>query len=547
VPIRKLLVANRGEIAVRVFRTCRDLGIGTVAVAAPDDLGSLHARAADDTVEITGYLHSEEHIRAALAAGADAIHPGYGFLAESGDFAEAVGAAGLTWVGPPPEALRLGGDKLEAKRIAREAGVPVLPDGSPEEIGFPLLVKAAAGGGGRGMRVVRSPGELDEALAAAGREASAAFGDGALYSERYLERPRHIEVQLLADAHGNVVALGERDCSVQRRHQKVLEEAPAPGLAPALRASLQDAAVAFGKAIGYRSAGTAEFVVEGDDFFFLELNGRIQVEHPVTEAITGVDLVERQIRVAEGEALATTCYKHEGHAVEVRLYAEDSRTFLPQSGTLEGLRLPSDNLSLASGGAIRVDSGVEEGDEIGLAYDPMIAKVIAHATTRAEALDLLANALAETEVRGITTNLAFLRWLVAHPVVRAGGVTTAFLTEHPPLSAPPLRRAPVAFRSAWRLNLPAPRPAAPPDIDVESHRPAAAHGESAITAPMPGTVIRVEVAPGDEVRARQPLVVLEAMKMEIPVHSPFDGTVKAVHVSSGDRIAGGSLLVELES
>ena len=336
--------------------------------------------------EITGYLHSEEHIRAARVAEADAIHPGYGFLAENGDFAEAVEAAGLTWVGPPPEALRLGGDKLEAKRIAREAGVPVLPDGPPDEIGFPLLVKAAAGGGGRGMRVVRSPGELEDALAAAEREASGAFGDGTLYCERYLERPRHVEVQLLADAHGNVVALGERDCSVQRRHQKVLEEAPAPGLSPSLRASLHDAAVAFGRAIGYRSAGTVEFVVDGDAFYFLELNGRIQVEHPVTEAVTGLDLVERQIRVAEGEAIASS-ESPAGHAVEVRLYAEDSKTFLPQAGRIERLRLPT-----AMQG-IRIDSGVEEGDEIGLAYDPLIAKLIAHGHTRADALDRLSEAL----------------------------------------------------------------------------------------------------------------------------------------------------------
>ncbi|MEP7223960.1 MAG: biotin carboxylase N-terminal domain-containing protein, partial [Actinomycetota bacterium] len=284
--IRKLVVANRGEIAVRVFRTCRALGIETVAVVAPDDMGSLHARSADQAVEIASYLHSEEHIRAAKSVGADAIHPGYGFLAERGDFAEAVEAAGLTWVGPSPEALRLGGDKLEAKRIAREAGVPVLVDGTAGEIGFPLLVKAAAGGGGRGMRVVRSQAELDDALAAAGREAAGAFGDGTLYCERYLERPRHVEVQLLADAHGNVVALGERDCSVQRRHQKVLEESPAPGLDPQLRTRMLEAAVAFGDAIGYRSVGTVEFVVDGDDFFFLELNGRIQVEHPVTEAVT---------------------------------------------------------------------------------------------------------------------------------------------------------------------------------------------------------------------------------------------------------------------
>ena len=532
---------------MRVFRTCRGLGIETVAVAPPDDLRALHARSADQTIEITDYLHSEEHIRAALASGADAIHPGYGFLAENADFAEAVGAAGLTWVGPPPEALRLGGDKLAAKRVAREAGVPVLPDGAPEEIGFPLVVKAAAGGGGRGMRVVRAPTELDEALAAAEREATGAFGDGTLYCERYLERPRHVEVQLLADVHGNVVALGERDCSVQRRHQKVLEEAPAPGLPPLLRKSLHEAAVAFGTAIVYRSAGTVEFVLDGDDFFFLELNGRIQVEHPVTEAVTGLDLVAEQLRIADGESLATTCHKLAGHAVEARLYAEDSRTFLPQGGRIELLRLPSDNLSLGPGSSVRADSGVEKGDEVGLLYDPLIAKLIAHGRTRAEALDLLADALADTEVRGVTTNLAFLRWLVAHPIVRAGEATTAFLTEHPPLSAPPLLRATAAFRSAWRLNLPAPSPAPPPDIDVESHRPGATHGESTVSAPMPGTVIRIEVAPGDEIRARQPLVVLEAMKMEIPVHSPFDGKVKALHAAEGDQVAGGALLVELES
>ncbi len=515
-----------------------------MAVVAPDDGDSLHARSGDELVEIASYLHSEEHIRAARQSGADAIHPGYGFLAENADFAAAVDAAGLTWVGPPSESLRLGGDKLAAKRIAREAGVPVLPDGAPEEIGFPLLVKAVAGGGGRGMRVVRSADELEEALAAAEREAEGAFGDGTLYCERYLERPRHVEVQLLADAHGTVVAVGERDCSVQRRHQKVLEEAPAPGLSPALRTALHRAAVTFGEAVRYRSAGTVEFVLDGDELYFLELNGRIQVEHPVTEAVTGLDLIAEQFRIAAGEPLVTACYKPHGHAVEVRLYAEDSRSFLPQAGRIEALQLPSNKVLQAS---IRVDAGVEEGDEVGLGYDPMIAKIVAHAPTRRAALDGLAAALAETHVAGVTTNLPFLRWLVAHPVVRAADATTAFLTEHPPLSAIAVVRAPAAFRTPWRLNLPAPPPAPPPDVDLESHRPGAAHGESTVIAPMPATVIRLEVAPGDTVRARQPLVVLEAMKMEIPVHSPFEGTVKAVHVAEGDRIAGGSLLVELES
>jgi acetyl/propionyl-CoA carboxylase alpha subunit len=540
VTIRRLLVANRGEIAVRIFRTCRALGIETVAVVAPDDSRSLHARSADDAIEITSYLTSEEHIRAAKESGADAVHPGYGFLAENGDFAEAVEAEELTWIGPPPAALRLGGDKLAAKRIARDAGVPVLPDGTPEEIGFPLLVKAAAGGGGRGMRVVRSREELEDALAAAEREALGAFGDGTLYCERYLERPRHVEVQLLADAHGTVLAVGERDCSVQRRHQKVLEEAPAPRLSPALRDQLHGTAVAFGRAIGYRSAGTVEFVLDGDAFFFLELNGRIQVEHPVTEAITGLDLVERQIRIAEGEAQAPPPAIR-GHAVEVRLYAEDPRTFLPQAGRIERLVLPGDIEG------VRIDAGVEEGNEIGLAYDPMIAKVVAHARGRAQALELLRAALGETAIEGVTTNLPFLRWLVAHPVIRGGEATTAFLTEYPPLSPVPLLRPPAAFRSPWRLNLPAPPPAPPPDVETESHRPSTSTGAITVTAPMPGTVIRVEVAAGDTVRARQPVVVLEAMKMEIPVHSPFDGSVTEVHVSAGDHVAGGTELLEIES
>ena len=541
-------MANRGEIAARVFRTCRELGIATVAVAAPDDSGSLHARSAEELVEVASYLHSEEHIRAAKQVGADAIHPGYGFLAENADFAEAVEAAGLTWIGPPSDALRLGGDKLTAKRIAREAGVPTLPEGSPEKIGFPLVVKASAGGGGRGMRVVRDPAELDEALAAAEREAVAAFGNGTLYCERYLERPRHVEVQLLADGHGNVVALGERDCSVQRRHQKVLEEAPAPRLSGELRNALLEAAVAFGRAIGYRSAGTVEFVVDRDEFFFLELNGRIQVEHPVTEAVTGLDLVAEQIRIASREPLATDCCKVEGHAVEVRLYAEDPRTFLPQTGSITRLVLPSNSLLQASSGyhGVRVDAGVEEGDEIGLAYDSMIAKLISHGRSRDHALDRLVTALAETEVEGVTTNLPFLRWLVAHPVIRAGEATTAFLTESPPLGAFPLLRPPDPWNRPWRLHLTAPAPAPPPSVEtsIVAHGPAG--GDSAVLAPMPGTVIRVEVEAGDEVQARRPLIVLEAMKMEIPVHSPFPGTVKAVHVSTGDLVAGGALLVELE-
>src|SRR4051794_36856329 len=538
-PIEKLLVANRGEIALRIFRACCEAGIATVAVVAPDDGGSLHARSADATVEIAGYLDAAEHVRAARESGADAIHPGYGFLAENADFAAAVLDAGLTWIGPSPDALRTGGDKLEAKRLARAAGVPVVPDGEPGEIGFPLVVKAAAGGGGRGMRVVRAPAELEEALAAARREAAAAFGDGRVFCERYVERPRHVEIQLLGDVHGAVVALGERECSIQRRHQKVLEESPSPALDPELRARMSEAAVAFARAVGYTSAGTAEFMLDGREFFFLELNGRIQVEPPVTELVTGVALVREQIRIAEGDRLSsqvTDCYLL-GHAVEVRLYAEDPRSFLPQAGPVERLRLP---------GGIRVDAGVEEGDEVGVAYDPMIAKLIASGTNRDEALDQLVAALDETEVAGVTTNLPFLRWLVRHPALRAGRTTTAFLTEHPPLSAPPAALPQGPWRGGFRLNLPPPAPAAPPDVDDAAHDAGAGAEQSSLAAPMPGTVVKVLVAKGDEVAPRQPLVVLEAMKMETPIVSPYQAVVRAVHVAEGDRVAGGSVLVELE-
>ncbi len=531
--INRLLVANRGEIALRVFRTCARLGVETVAVVAPDDRGSLHARSADRTVEITSYLDASEHVRAAVECRADAIHPGYGFLAESAAFADAVVAARITWVGPSPETLRLGGDKLAAKRIADEAGVPTLPQGSPAEIGFPLVVKAAAGGGGRGMRIVRSAAGLDEALAAAQREAEAAFGDGTVFCERYLERPRHVEAQILGHSRG-VAVLGERDCSIQRRHQKLVEESPAPGLDPRAAARVAAGAIALAEAIDYRSAGTAEFLVEGTDVFFLELNGRIQVEHPVTEELTGLDIVELQLRVAAGEDVGVEPAPA-GHAIEARLYAEDPRTFLPQAGRLDRLVLPS---------GIRVDAGAEEGDEIGTRYDPLVAKLISRGADREEAIARLARALDETAVAGVVTNLPFLRWLVRHPAFRAGAVSTAFLTEHAPLSAPPLRATPGAFGRPWRLNLPAPPPVAAPDVEAALPT-ATAHGHGTVSAPMPGTVISVPVRVGDSVVPHEPLVVLEAMKMEMPVLAPFAATVTAVHVAPGDQVAAGALLVEL--
>jgi acetyl/propionyl-CoA carboxylase alpha subunit len=537
VAIRKLLVANRGEIALRVFRACREEGIATVAVTAPDDAGSLHSRSAEETVEIASYLHSEEHVRAAKQTGADAIHPGYGFLAESAHFAEAVLAAGLTWVGPPPEALRSGGDKLEAKRIARGAGVPVVPEGEPGELGYPLVLKAAAGGGGRGMRVVRSPSELDAALAAARRESRAAFGDDRVFAERYLERPRHVEIQLLSDTEGACIALGERECSIQRRHQKVLEESPSPAVDPSLRRAMSEAAVRFARAIGYVGAGTAEFMLEGREFFFLELNARIQVEHPVTELVTGVDLVRAQLAIARGEPLPQGNSPLQGHAVEVRLYAEDPRTFLPQAGRIDKLVLPE---------WVRVDAGVAEGDDVPVRYDPLLAKLIAHGPTREDALARLGAALEQARVEGVVTNLPFLRWLVAHPDVREGRTTTAFLTEHPPLSAWPARRADEIWRRPWRLNLAPPPPHAAPDVDAAAQEAAAHHGESRLTAPMPGTVIKVLVEPGATVKSRQPLLILEAMKMETPLVAPYDAVVRSVNVTEGQGVTGGTVLVELE-
>ena len=535
--IERLLVANRGEIAARIFRSCRRLGIAAVAVFAPDDEGAFHTRGADDVRAIGSYLEPSHVVSAAERSGADAVHPGYGFLAESPALSEAVLEAGLTWVGPPPDVLRAAGDKLEAKRIAEEAGVPVVPTGEPDDLGYPLLVKAAAGGGGRGMRVVHAAEELDGAVEAARREAKAGFGDETVFFERYVERPRHVEVQLLADVDGRVAHLWERECSIQRRHQKVLEESPSPALDAQLRERLAEAALMLARALRYEGAGTAEFILDADGaFYFLELNARIQVEHPVTELVTGADLVEHQLRVAAGEPLSVVPGEPDGHAVEVRLYAEHPLSFLPQAGRIERLRLS---------GGVRVDAGVEAGDEVPVAYDPMIAKLVAHAETRAEALDRLAAALDETDVGGVTTNLAFLRWLVRHPEVRAGRTTTAFLVEHPPLSRYP--RIPDVWRGGFRLNREPAVPQPPPVPESTQHtHVSGGHAERQVVAPMPGVVIRVLAGEGDRVEPRQPLVVLEAMKMETPLVSPFEATVRAVNVAEGDRVAGGAVLVELE-
>ncbi len=442
----KILVANRGEIACRVIRTAQRMGIRTVAVYSDADEGARHVAMAGEAFRIgppparESYLRAGAIVEAALRSGACAIHPGYGFLSENAGFAEACAAAGLAFIGPPPAAIRAMGSKSAAKRIMEEAGVPLVPgyhgeDQSPERlareaerIGFPVLVKATAGGGGKGMRAVAAAADFPEALAGARREALASFGDDRVLLERYLARPRHVEVQVFADTLGNVVHLFERDCSIQRRHQKVLEEAPAPGLAPATREEMGRAAVAAARAIGYVGAGTVEFLLDEDGrFYFMEMNTRLQVEHPVTELITGQDLVEWQLRVAAGEplplkqeALAIT-----GHAIEARVYAEDpARDFLPSIGELVHLRAPRESAH------VRVDTGVREGDSVTIHYDPMIAKLIVWDTTRDAAVRRLRSALAEYQVVGVTTNLAFLGAVAAHPAYAEAALDTRFLDRH---------------------------------------------------------------------------------------------------------------------
>ncbi|ADB48670.1 acetyl/propionyl/methylcrotonyl-CoA carboxylase subunit alpha [Conexibacter woesei] len=443
-----VLIANRGEIAVRIERTLRRLGLGSVAVYSDADAGAPHVLAADTAVRIgpadarSSYLSIPALLDAARVTGARAVHPGYGFLAESAPFAQAVIDAGLTWIGPPPPAIELMGDKARAKQLAREAGVPVVPgidgadltyeqiDAFAAEHGFPVVVKAVAGGGGKGMRVVRAATELRGALDAARREAAAAFGDDRVLVERYLERPRHIEVQVLADAHGAVVHLGERECSLQRRHQKVVEEAPSPVVDPDWRAEMGAAAVRLAQACGYAGAGTVELIVPGGsgdvlsgEFFFLEMNTRLQVEHPVTELVYGVDLVEQQLRVAAGEPLALTQdeLRPRGHAVEARLYAEDPAAgFLPSTGVVRRWRAPA-------GTGVRSDDALADGVAVQTHYDPMLAKLIAHGPDRATALARLDRALAELELLGVTTNAAFTRGLLAREDVRAGQMDTGLL------------------------------------------------------------------------------------------------------------------------
>ena len=622
--IKSVLVANRGEIARRVFKTARRMGIATVAVYSQADAEALHVREADQAVLIgpaaarESYLVGEKIIAAALETGAEAIHPGSGFLSENAAFAEAVMAAGLVWIGPPPTAINAMGLKDAAKSLMQRANVPVTPgylgdDQSLEhlqavtkDIGYPVLIKAVAGGGGKGMRKVDRAEDFAAALASCQREAAASFGDAKVLIETYVTRPRHIEVQIFGDSHGNVVHLFERDCSLQRRHQKVIEEAPAPGMSDAARAAVTQAAVMAAKAVNYVGAGTVEFIADAsaglqpDRIWFMEMNTRLQVEHPVTEAVTGVDLVEWQFRVASGEPLPLTQdqIKLNGHAVEARLYAENpAGGFLPSIGVLEHFVLPDD---------IRVDTGVEEGGEVSPFYDPMIAKLIAHAPTREGASDRLAQACAEVEIWPVKTNAGFLARCLDHPDFIGGDVDTGFIERHlddlAPTPEPSDGLLAVAAAAAlaeddedqvnpWkgltgfrmnaepqttvRLYLDGAAIDAPlPDGDIEADilmtedgevvvfeggetyvlatRPPLRDlddmaGDAQVRSPMPGKVVAVAVSVGDTVVRGQPLLTLEAMKMEHALTAPFDGEVEALNVSVGDQVSEGVTLARLKA
>ncbi len=483
--IRRVLIANRGEIACRIMRTCRDMGVETVAVYSEADADARHVKLADHAVAIgpppalESYLSIPNVIGAARSSGADAVHPGYGFLSENADFAEACQMAGLIFVGPPAGVMRRMGSKTGAREVVSKAGVPVVPGATPKlqtpdalaaavrDVGFPALIKAAAGGGGKGMRVVRAEAEVADAVGAARREAERSFANGALYVERLIERPRHIEVQILADTHGNVIHVFERDCSLQRRHQKVIEETPAPRLAPAVRERITAAAVAAARAVKYVNAGTVEFLLEGEgddaQFYFLEMNTRLQVEHPITEAVTGLDLVKLQLQIAAKERLPLqqSDITVTGHAVECRVYAEDSKRLLPQAGKLLHYREPEVI-------GIRIDSGVANGSSVPVNYDPLLAKVITHAPTREEAIARMREALRHYEILGVRHNVAFLNALLSDPDVQASRTYTRFIEERLPsfTAAPPPALAQAAAAVAAFLSVAPATPVAAADGDV---------------------------------------------------------------------------------
>jgi len=661
--IQSVLVANRGEIARRVFATCRRAGIGTVAVYSDADALSPHVTEADTAVRLPGnspadtYLRGDLVIEAALLAGADAIHPGYGFLSENADFARAVHDAGLTWIGPPAPAIEMMGSKVESKKMMAAAGVPVLAEldpGAVTEADLPVLVKASAGGGGRGMRVVRELADLPEQLEGARREAQSAFGDPTVFCERYLETGRHIEVQVMADRHGTVWAVGERECSIQRRHQKVVEEAPSPLVeaVPGMRERLFEAARLAAKAIDYEGAGTVEFLASGraerggddlDDgnFFFLEMNTRLQVEHPVTECTTGLDLVDLQLQVASGQALDAESPAVSGHSIEVRLYAEDpAQNWQPQSGPVHRLDLPGNAVEfdvLRSPG-IRLDSGVVDGSTVGVHYDPMLAKVISFAPTRTQAATRLAAALSRAQIHGLRTNRDLLVNVLRHPAFLAGDTDTAFFDTHgldvlarPLASADTERLSALAaaladaahnrdvatvdstLPSGWRNLASAPQSktftggggdieirylltryglkadgfddvalvsatARHVVLDVAGLRrsfevsrygddvfvdsalgpvglhaaprftdPSAVVAEGSLLAPMPGAVIRLGAEVGDTVTAGQPIVWLEAMKMEHTIKAPASGVLTELSVTAGQQVDVGTVLAVVEA
>jgi acetyl-CoA/propionyl-CoA carboxylase, biotin carboxylase, biotin carboxyl carrier protein len=570
----KVLVANRGEIAIRVFRTLRELGIGTVAVYSDADRSSAHVSYADEAFLVESYLNQEAILEAARRAGAEAIHPGYGFLAENASFARACVAAGIVWIGPPPEAIEAMGSKIEARERMRAAGVPIVPgvtepvDSADEvrrlgdELGWPIAIKASAGGGGKGLKVVRSADEAARALESAQREGEAYFSDSAVYVERYLDDPRHVEVQVLADAHFHVIHLGERDCTVQRRHQKLVEETPSPAVDGALRERIGAIAVDAARAVGYQSAGTIEGLLSRDgEYFFLEMNTRIQVEHTVTELVTGLDLIREQVLIAAGEPLSLRQedVRLNGHALECRINAEDvSNGFLPSPGTITAYHEPS-------GPGVRIDSGVTAGSEISPLYDPMIAKLVVHGVDREHARRRMLRALDELVVGGVKTLIGFHKALLTHPCFIEGETCHGLVESElmaaraeelengrPQVGSDPARGLTPAVRAVEvdgkRFEVRLLRPE-PPYAELARRRRertsaagAGGAGKDAIVSPMQGTVLAVEVAEGDKVQAGQVVCIVEAMKMENEVHAHRAGRVTELSVAPGQPVKTGQVI-----
>jgi acetyl-CoA/propionyl-CoA carboxylase biotin carboxyl carrier protein len=576
----KVLIANRGEISVRITRALREMGIASVAVYSDADRDSLHARVADESYHIgptpapQSYLNVEKLIEVARKSGAGAVHPGYGFLAESASFARAVERAGLVWIGPHPEAIEAMGSKVESRRIMAKAGVPMVPGTRDsinsakevrlfgEEHGFPVAVKASAGGGGKGFAVARDAAEAENAYSRASREGEAYFGDGSVYVEKYLSAPRHIEIQVVRDKHGNAVHLGERDCSIQRRHQKLLEECPSPAIDPLVREAMGNAALAAAEAVGYDNVGTVEFLVEkgeaGNEFYFLEMNTRVQVEHPVTEEVTGIDIVKTGIRVAAGEPLSFSQddISWRGNAIEARLNAEDAtRDFAPSPGVVTVYEEPG-------GPGVRVDSSLRGPGVVADSYDPLFAKLIVRGADREEALARLGRALAEFRVEGISTTLPFFRAILADEAFVSGDYTTGFIAERmegleiqlSPTSGPTtvpeksVREVEVEVNGRlFRVKVFGDErgAAGPPRRRQGETRRASASG-GAIAAPMQGTIVKVLVQEGQEVEADEPVCILEAMKMESEVRSQKAGTVSEVRVEAGQTVRSGEPLILVE-